>query len=80
VNTNSLLERSPEVFHVLNEKDKTGMDAFVDVHGDEILPSNFIIGNEGLWNNRLQALNVAYWRSITPFGIALPYCRMPTFA
>ena len=38
------LERSPEVLHVLREVDATGCDCFLDVHGDEELPYNFIAG------------------------------------
>ena len=29
------LERSPEVYHVLAEMDRTGVDCCIDVHGDE---------------------------------------------
>jgi murein tripeptide amidase MpaA len=56
------LERSPEVFHVLNEMNKTGVDIFVDVHGDEELPFNFIVGNQGLssWDDRMEALHGAF--------------------
>jgi murein tripeptide amidase MpaA len=54
------LERSPEVFYVLQEMDKTGVDVFADVHGDETIPLNFIVGNEGLWDERLQALHGAF--------------------
>ena len=42
------LERSPEVFHVLNEMDAIGVDLHLDVHGDENLPYNFIAGAEGV--------------------------------
>ena len=41
------LEKSPEVFHVLTEMNKTGVDFALDVHGDEALPYNFIAGGEG---------------------------------
>lgn len=40
-------EKSPEVFFVLREMEKAGMDLMLDVHGDEELPYNFIAGNEG---------------------------------
>ena len=52
------LERSPEVYHTLSRLDATGCDVFVDVHGDETLPYNFISGMEGLpnWGPRLQVL------------------------
>lgn len=41
------LERSPEVFHVLNKMQITGVDIYLDVHGDEALPYNFVAGGEG---------------------------------
>jgi len=56
------LERSPEVYHVLNKMDETGVDAFLDVHGDEELPFNFLAGGEGCsnWSPRLKALQGAF--------------------
>jgi murein tripeptide amidase MpaA len=56
------LERSPEVFHVLREMVKTGVDAFVDVHGDETLPVAFVAGAEGCacWGPRIKALQSAF--------------------
>ena len=56
------LERSPEVYHVLNKMDETGVDVFLDVHGDEELPYNFLAGSEGCpnWSPRLQALHGAF--------------------
>lgn len=52
------LERSPEVYHVLRELDTIGCDMFMDVHGDEGLPYNFISGSHGIpkWGERLQKL------------------------
>ena len=41
-------ERSPEVFFVRETMRKTGVDFFLDVHGDEALPYNFISGSEGI--------------------------------
>lgn len=41
------LEKSPEVYHVLNKMDTTGVDLFLDVHGDEAIPYNFVAGCEG---------------------------------
>lgn len=35
------LERTPEVFFVRQEMDRTGVDLCMDVHGDEALPYNF---------------------------------------
>ena len=41
------LERSPEVFYVLQKMRETGVDLFLDAHGDEALPYNFVAGCEG---------------------------------
>ncbi len=43
-------ERSPEVFHVRAAMQSTGVDAFLDIHGDEGLPYVFTDGNERLAN------------------------------
>ncbi|RUO38321.1 hypothetical protein CWE13_01375 [Aliidiomarina shirensis] len=42
------LEKSPEVYHVMEEMDAIGVDMYLDVHGDENLPYNFIAGSEGI--------------------------------
>jgi murein tripeptide amidase MpaA len=51
-------ERSPEVFHVRAAMQATGVDAFLDIHGDEGLPYVFTDGNERLatYTPRMQAL------------------------
>jgi hypothetical protein len=56
------LERSPEVFYALQAMDRIGVDMFVDVHGDEEIPMNFVSGMEGLaaWGPRLEALQGAF--------------------
>merc|ERR1719296_519979 len=56
------LKRSPEVYHVLTKMDETGCDAFLDVHGDEELPYNFLAGGEGCpnWSTRLKSLHGAF--------------------
>ena len=41
------LDNSPEVYAVLKSMDETGVDLFLDMHGDEALPYNFIAGAEG---------------------------------
>lgn len=48
-------ERSPEVFAVMKNLEKTGCDLFVDVHGDEELPHIFFAGTQGIpnWSDRL---------------------------
>lgn len=40
-------DESPEVFYVLNKMQETGVDMYLDVHGDEALPYNFVAGCEG---------------------------------
>jgi murein tripeptide amidase MpaA len=42
------LEKSPEVVHVLNAMDESGVDFAIDVHGDEAIPHNFLAGFEGI--------------------------------
>lgn len=56
------LERSPEVLCVLRAMEATGVDLFVDAHGDEEMPYVFIAGMEGVpgWGPRLQALQGAF--------------------
>ena len=56
--SNPSLEKSPEVFHVINKMEATGVDLFYDVHGDEALPFVFLAGSQGTpsYNNRLATL------------------------
>ena len=42
------VETSPEVFYVQQAMQATGCDLFLDIHGDEALPWNFIAGQYGL--------------------------------
>lgn len=58
------LKRSPEVYHVLKKMDETGCDLFLDVHGDEGLPYNFL-AQAGVpqWGPRLEALHGAFLAS-----------------
>ncbi len=44
------MEKSPEVFLIRQKMDETGVDLFLDVHGDETIPNNFIAGAEGIPN------------------------------
>ena len=46
------MDRSPEVFVVRAEMDKTGVDFAMDVHGDEAIPAVFTAGFEGIPNLR----------------------------
>ena len=65
------MERSPEVYLVRELMKKTGVDLFLDIHGDEALPYNFVAGCEGnpSYNERNKALEdqfKAFLISITP--------------
>ena len=56
--SNPSLEKSPEVLHVINKMQATGVDLFYDVHGDEALPFVFLAGSQGTpsYNERLARL------------------------
>ena len=45
--SNPSLEKSPEVFYVINKMQQTGVDLFYDVHGDEEIPFVFLAGSQG---------------------------------
>jgi murein tripeptide amidase MpaA len=45
-------EKSPEVLAIRDAMDASGVDFFMDVHGDEAIPANFIAGFEGIPNLR----------------------------
>jgi len=56
------LEKSPEVFHVRAEMDRTGVDFAMDIHGDEAIAANFLAGFEGIprWKQEQQDLYDAF--------------------
>lgn len=56
------VKRSPEVYFVRERMRQTGVDFFLDVHGDEALPYNFISGAEGTptWNETAAARQQRY--------------------
>ncbi len=65
------LERSPEVFLVRQKMLETGIDLFLDAHGDEALPYNFVAGCEGNpgYAARLEGLENAFkaaWQISSP--------------
>eukprot|EP00341_Mesodinium_pulex_P009679 CAMPEP_0116985674 /NCGR_PEP_ID=MMETSP0467-20121206/62395_1 /TAXON_ID=283647 /ORGANISM="Mesodinium pulex, Strain SPMC105" /LENGTH=384 /DNA_ID=CAMNT_0004681035 /DNA_START=55 /DNA_END=1209 /DNA_ORIENTATION=- len=65
------LERSPECYYITQETIKQGCDFFLDVHGDEAIPHNFLTSMMGnpRWGERLQRLEgmvKGYWMSINP--------------
>ena len=45
---NPSMERSPEVYLVREKMLETGGDIFLDIHGDEALPFNFVAACEGI--------------------------------
>jgi murein tripeptide amidase MpaA len=65
------MDKSPEVYLVREKMLAVGCDMFLDVHGDEALPVNFVAGCEGVANydERHQALEDKFKQfmvSITP--------------
>ena len=60
------LEASPEVYYVLQKMRETGVDLFLDAHGDEALPYNFVAGCEGNpnYSPRLQTLEETFKTSL----------------
>jgi murein tripeptide amidase MpaA len=75
------LERSPEVYLVRKKMLEIGVDLFLDAHGDEAIPYNFVAGCEGNpgYNKRQEELENAFkaaWQQSSPdfqteFGYSL---------
>jgi murein tripeptide amidase MpaA len=63
-------ENSPEVACVLAAMGETGVDLFLDMHGDEALPYNFIAGAEGTpgWDDSAKALLELYKSELMRFN------------
>ncbi|MHA7871663.1 MAG: M14 family metallopeptidase [Hyphococcus sp.] len=59
---NTTMALSPEVFLTRERMRETGVDFFLDVHGDEAIPNNFLDGAEGIpsWNAQHAARFEAY--------------------
>ncbi|MBI2748446.1 MAG: carboxypeptidase family protein [Burkholderiales bacterium] len=86
------LERSPEVFLVRQAMLDTGVDLCLDVHGDEGLPYNFVVGSEGNpgYTERIAELEDAFkatWQASCPdfqdqynYGRDEPGAANPTLA
>ncbi len=55
---NATMELSPEVFLVRQKMQETGVDFFLDVHGDEAIPNNFLDSAKGIpsWDDRHEML------------------------
>jgi murein tripeptide amidase MpaA len=60
------MENSPEVFLVKQKMLQTGVDLFLDVHGDEAIPYNFVAGCEGNANygERLAQLETSFKQAL----------------
>ncbi len=56
------IEKSPEVYYVREKMIETGGHLFLDVHGDEALPYNFIAASEGIpsYNKRIQEMETHF--------------------
>lgn len=65
------MERSPEVYLVREKMMEIGLDAHLDIHGDEALPYNFVAGSEGIpsYNEHIKGLEDTFkqtYLSVTP--------------
>ena len=86
------IEKSPEVFWVRKTMQAVGVDLFLDAHGDEGLPYNFVVGTEGVagYSPRIEALETSFksaWQATCPdfqtqqgYGRAKPNAANPTLA
>ena len=56
------LEKSLEVYYVREKMRATGVDLFLDIHGDEAIPYVFVAGTEGVpaYNERIAALEAQF--------------------
>ncbi len=60
------LEKSPEVYLVRQKMLETGVDMFLDIHGDENLPYNFVAGAEGVpsYNAKMAQLETVFKQTL----------------
>jgi murein tripeptide amidase MpaA len=60
------MEKSPEVYLVRQKMLETGVDLFLDMHGDENLPYNFVAGTEGVpsYNDRIKTLEQLFKQTL----------------
>ncbi|VEJ21288.1 M14 family metallopeptidase [Neisseria animaloris] len=56
------VERSPEVYYVREKMRETGVDLFLDIHGDEAIPFVFMAGTEGVpsYDERIASLETQF--------------------
>ncbi|WP_278386005.1 M14 family metallopeptidase [Alteromonas mediterranea] len=59
-------EKSPEVLYVFNAMSQIGVDMYLDLHGDEALPYNFVAGTEGnpSYNSEIEALENTFKQAL----------------
>lgn len=65
------MKASPEVYLVREQMHKHGLDMFLDIHGDEAIPYNFVAGCEGNpnYDERLKLLEDTFkaaWAACSP--------------
>ncbi len=63
---NPSIEKSPEVFYVREKMLETGIDLFLDIHGDEAIPYNFVAGSEGVpsYNDKIKDLEDTFKQAL----------------
>ncbi|MDO1508983.1 MULTISPECIES: M14-type cytosolic carboxypeptidase [unclassified Neisseria] len=61
------IECSPEVYYVREKMRETGVDLFLDIHGDEAIPFVFMAGTEGVpsYDARIAALETQFKQAFT---------------
>ena len=80
---NPSLNQSPEVYLVLKEMERVGVDMYLDLHGDEALPYNFVAGSEGIpsFDQKMESLETLFKSTlltITPeFQVEYGYPKDP---
>jgi len=62
---------SPEVYHVRNKMDETGVNLILDIHGDEAIPYNFVVTSQGIPNydqyyEVMEQLFIQHWIATSP--------------
>ena len=61
------MEKSPEVYLVRERMLQEGVDLFLDIHGDEAIPYNFVAGSEGIpsYDDRLANLESLFKNALS---------------
>lgn len=63
---NPTVGHSPEVYYVREKMLETGVDLFLDIHGDETIPFVFVAGTEGVpsYDGRIAALETLFKQAL----------------